>query len=183
MPDTHALQVLYLDFDGVLHPDDVWRRRGTGVYLAEKYPGHTLFENTPTLVEALAGYPEVRIVLSTSWVRVLRYSHVCKRLPQALRERVVGATFHTAMHRDWFESLTRGEQVLRDVSRRGPASWVALDDDADGWGEHADGHLVHCDSELGLCGPGVRERLSTLLRENFGSPDTAAVPAVFPPGA
>lgn len=55
--DSKALQVLCLDFDGVLQPDDVWRRRGTGVYLGLTYQGHSLFENTPTLIDALAGYP------------------------------------------------------------------------------------------------------------------------------
>ena len=181
MTQAEHLQVIYLDFDGVLHPDDVWRRRGTGVYLGGRYPGHALFENTPSLIDALAGYPSVRIVLSTSWVRVLRYSHVCKRLPDALRERVVGATFHTAMHRDWFESLKRGEQVLRDVSRRRPEAWVALDDDEEGWGEHAERHLVHCDSEFGLRGPGVPERLSALLLQNFGPPETANVQGALTP--
>lgn len=62
---------------------------------------------------------------------VLRYSHVCKRLPLALRERAIGATLHPVMHLDWFESLKRGEQVLRDVSRRHPDAWVAPDDDED----------------------------------------------------
>jgi hypothetical protein len=63
-------RVLYLDFDGVLHPEDVWRRPGWGPYVASP-PGHQLFEHADLLVELLAPYPDLRIVLSTSWVRVL----------------------------------------------------------------------------------------------------------------
>lgn len=123
--------VLYLDYDGVLHHEDVWWHPRRGAYLwRTKY---TLFEHMHLLEAALAPYPEVRIVLSTSWVRVRRFSRAVKRLSPALRERVIGATFHTRMNREAFESLPRGVQILSDVARRQPRHWVALDDDAKGW--------------------------------------------------
>jgi hypothetical protein len=48
--------VLYLDFDGVLHPEDVRRRPGDGPYVATP-PGHVVFEHTGLLAECLAPYP------------------------------------------------------------------------------------------------------------------------------
>ena len=153
--------VLYLDYDGVLHHEDVWWHWRRGAYI--NTPGYALFEHTDLLEDALSPFPAVRIVLSTSWVRVLRYSRAVKRLSPALRERVIGATFHTMMNRSAFEALPRGMQVLNDVARRKPRQWVALDDDAEGWMPEYRDYLIHCDSVLGLSAPGVLDALETRL--------------------
>ncbi|MFC5431080.1 HAD domain-containing protein [Paraburkholderia denitrificans] len=85
--------VLYLDFDGVLHPHNVYAKRDSGPFLVG-YPGHELFEHCALLEEVLEPYPELRIVLSTSWVRHYRsVSHVARRLTHGLKARVVGGTF------------------------------------------------------------------------------------------
>lgn len=160
---------MYLDYDGVLHPDDAYRSRGRGVYLGEKYKGHTLFEHAPLLVEALAPYPAVQIVLSTSWVRVLHYSYAAAYLPPELRQRCIAGTFHTGMPRQWFMELSRAEQVLGDVRRREPAAWVAIDDDVEGWPEDALGHFVPSDGEHGIAHPVVAARLREALAVNFVS--------------
>jgi hypothetical protein len=153
--------VLYLDFDGVLHHEDVWWHPRRGTYI--KAPGHQLFEHVPLLEAALEPFPDVRIVLSTSWVRVLRFSRAVKRLSPELRQRVVGATFHTRMNRQSFEDRPRGVQILDDVRRRQPRHWVALDDDAEGWPESHKEHLVHTNDILGISAPGVIEALSLRL--------------------
>lgn len=153
--------VLYLDFDGVLHHENVWWHARRGVYM--KTPGYQLFEHVPLLEEALLPFPEVKIVLSTSWVRYRRFSGSTKRLSPALRERVIGATFHSRMNRTGFESLPRGIQVLNDVARRRPRFWVALDDDLDNWVPEYRDYLIHCDSELGISAPGVLDELKQRL--------------------
>ncbi len=165
----HKKYVLYLDYDGVLHPDDVWRTRGRGIHLGMKSAGHQLFECCQLLESALQPYPEVNIVLSTSWVRVLRFSAAASYLPVPLREKVVGATYHTVMPRHWFENLTRGAQVLGDVSRRQPDAWVAIDDTLEGWTEDSLTHLVPSNSELGLADPAVQAKLAEVLAKNFGA--------------
>ena len=58
--------VLFLDFDGVLHPDAAFRTR-RGIEL--RAPGK-LMMHAETLENILLDYPEVRICLSTSWVRL-----------------------------------------------------------------------------------------------------------------
>lgn len=154
--------VLYLDFDGVLHHENVWwhPRRGAYIYT----PGYQLFEHVHLLEAAIEPFPEVLIVLSTSWVRVRRFSRAVKRLSPTLRERVIGATFHTKMNRHAFEALPRGIQVLNDVARRRPRQWLALDDDVQGWVPEYLDHLVHTDPILGLSEPGKVEALQSHMR-------------------
>ena len=155
--------VLYLDYDGVLHHEDVrWHPR-RGVYLNAP-AGFTLFQHAPLLEALLEPYPDVRIVLSTSWVRALGYIRAVKRLPPGLQARVIGATYHSKMHERAFAMLPRGVQVLDDVERRAPKDWLALDDDGSGWPNEHEQRLVLTDERLGLSVPGLPHTLSTKLR-------------------
>lgn len=154
--------VLYLDFDGVLHHEDVrWHPR-RGVYLNAP-PSFSLFQHAGLLDALLAPYPDLRIVLSTSWVRVLGYSRAVKRLTPSLQKRVVGATYHSHMHERAFAMLPRGIQVLDDVERRSPKDWLALDDDGSGWPKEHAHRLVLTDEHYGLSGPGISEQLVSKL--------------------
>lgn len=159
--------ILYLDYDGVLHPEPVYRHPRGGMYFGVEHRGHSLFENAELLVEALAPYPEVAIVLSTSWVRVLSYSQAKAYLPEALRSRVIGATFHSEMNKFEFDAMTRGAQVLADATRRSAISWVALDDDNEGWLCAASAHLVLTNGAQGLSNPKTLDELSLKLGELF----------------
>lgn len=156
--------VLYLDYDGVLHHENVLRHPRRGIYLGAP-PEFTLFQHAALLETLLQPYPAVRIVLSTSWVRVLGYSYSVKRLPPGLRERVIGATYHSRMNEQRFTQLPRGVQVLDDVQRRRPSGWLALDDDGAGWPESHQHCLVLTDERLGLSAPGVAESLRSKLRQ------------------
>ena len=155
--------VLYLDFDGVLHHENVVRHPRHGIYLAAA-PEFVLFQHVGLLEAALQAHPAVRIVLSTSWVRVVGYSRTRKRLPPLLRARVIGATYHSKMHPAAFAMLPRGVQVLDDVQRRQPADWIALDDDAVGWPREHAHRVVLTDERLGLSAPGLREELASKLQ-------------------
>jgi hypothetical protein len=88
----HADKVCYLDFDGVLHDEEVFWHPRRGIYL--KTPGRTLFEWLPILDELFAPHPDVKIVLSTSWVRARSFYFAKKQLTPRLQERVIGATYH-----------------------------------------------------------------------------------------
>lgn len=77
--------VLFLDFDGVLHPDEVYRVRDKIVL---KMDGFCLFEWASLLEEILAPYPSLSIVLSTSWARVLGVGVARSWLAEGLRRRV-----------------------------------------------------------------------------------------------
>ncbi|MDI4635944.1 hypothetical protein J7U46_23020 [Pelomonas sp. V22] len=140
--------VLYLDFDGVVHHEAVYQNR-RGIYVDQaKAPGRTLFEWADILVQLLQPYPEVRLVLSSSWCRRPGYSRAIKRLPAELQVRFIGGTFHRRTNGAnpgaelEFASLPRGVQIANDVARRRPRDWLALDDDDRGWPAEHRGRLI-----------------------------------------
>lgn len=146
--------ILYLDFDGVLHHENaLWHPR-KGAYLSAP-PGYVLFQHVELLQQILAPYPEVRIVLSTSWVRAYGCYGAAKRLPPSLRSRVIGATFHSAMIEQSFVDAPRGMQVWRDVQRRQPRDWIALDDDYLNWPGWCRDKFVRTHEFEGISAPDV----------------------------
>lgn len=161
--------ILFLDFDGVLHPDAVYLERGRPVLRADG----ELFMWAHHLVDALASAPHVRIVLSTSWARELRFNRARDYLPAELRPKVSGATWHSGMATDdehrplgrdtWWDSSTRYQQIRRYVDRAGITDWIAVDDQPEGWAAADRDKLVATDSSLGLSAPSARVRLAAAL--------------------
>lgn len=150
-----ARHVLYLDYDGVLHPNKAYRQIKNGVKLRQpvlRAEGHTFFESAQYLVDALSGFPSVAIVLSTSWVSQLKnFRQVKSFLPAALQERVIGSTFHSRItDRYGYENSPRGYQILEDVRHRLPESWIALDDDDELWPVEYRDNLVLLKNTNGL---------------------------------
>ncbi|WP_321927851.1 HAD domain-containing protein [Paraburkholderia guartelaensis] len=158
-------QVLFLDFDGVLHRLAAVRtRRG----IASTSPSIRLFEFAPILVECLAPYGEVKIVLSTSWVHHLGYQRAKNALPPVLSERVVGATYHSKyFDAEMWPSRARGTQILRYVLTHRLTSWLAIDDEIVGFGDYLS-HVVICDENVGLGDLRTQDSLRTGLSEQFG---------------
>lgn len=154
-------KLLFLDYDGPLHPYEVDIVRKKGAVLTTK--GHSLFENVPILEEIVNKYPDLEIVLSTSWVRVMGFSKAKRRLSEALKSKVIGATWHSSLKSfvesepyssgyglDYFSRITRFQQIYRFVINHRVNSWVALDDDDYGWDSDLLDNLVKCDSMTGL---------------------------------
>lgn len=158
-------QVLYLDFDGVLHHENVYWNRKRGAFIAdeEAQRGHKLFEYAPLLEQALSNYPNLKIVLSTSWAVQYGCAKAAKRLPNGLRTRVVGSTYHSLMHKAEFQSIPRGLQIESDARRRNAAGWVALDDDDTGWPQTCKDNLILTTGPLWLAAPGVIDLLHEKL--------------------
>lgn len=157
-----AHRIIYLDFDGVLHDEEVYRDFKSGIYL--RTPGRTLFEWAPILERLLKPHGDVRIVLSTSWVPMKSFIYARKRLSQSLGSRVIGSTFHTRyMRRDEFMTLPRGVQIAQDVSRRSPTSWLAIDDDDVNWPPSLRHNLVCTDGSNGLNAPDIQHAISRWL--------------------
>lgn len=155
------MATVFLDFDGVLHPDAVYHYRGRGIVLESD--GHALFEHAPTLAELLDPHPEVRIILSTSWVSMLDFKRAKSHLPKELQGRVKGSTFHSSMDMTWWNSLSRFEQIENYVARHRLRAWIAIDDDDEGWPADARSRLVHCDRHGGIGDTAAQERLKNWL--------------------
>lgn len=155
---THP--ILYLDYDGVLHPADVRVTREAPlqprVYLRGEPTDQPLFRYMSLLELLLAPYPELKIVLATSWVRAFGYEFAVSQLSPGLQARVIGATS--------FPAPTRFDSIDIDAEERGLSRWLALDDDVCSWPE-AKRHLVVAPTNplLGLAQPGVAAELATML--------------------
>lgn len=162
LPKGLGEHVLYLDYDGVLHHEDVRWAPKRGAYLP--VPGHRLFEHAALLETLMEPYPKLRIVLSTTWARVYSCSGAAKRLPPRLRDRVIGATWHSEMPMQTFRDKPRGQQVMEDVARRRPFDWLALDDTDEGWPAKARDHVLITDEQLGISAPGMPERIAAAFQ-------------------
>lgn len=164
--------ILFLDYDGVLHPDAAYLVNGRPVLRADG----SLFMWAQVLQEALEPYPEVKIVLSTSWVRVLKnFTRARGFLPPGLQSRVIGATWHSAMARhhegahridaSWFTELSRYAQIALYLSRAGIGTerWLAIDDDSEGWPSELRDHLVETKGAYGLASKASQFELALRL--------------------
>lgn len=123
--------VVFLDFDGVLHPPNCRAAQ--------------LFSNLPRLKRALTEYPEVRIVVSSSW----RQGRTLSRLKEHLGSvsaRVVGCTPILPYQRD---RPHRGLECTSWIAENAPhVPWLAIDDEPYLFSPNH--RVVPCDSRLGF---------------------------------
>ena len=153
-------KICYLDFDGVVHAADVFHSPGLGIHIMTK--GRSLFEWVPILVRLLAPYPDVGIVLSTTWVAKFGLEVTKDVLPDELARRIVGSTY-TPENLRFFDAWPRGKQVLSDAEKRKPAHWFAIDDDPTGWPRKWANILVLTDGTTGLNTAAVQSRIRAIL--------------------
>lgn len=74
-----------------------------------------------------------KLILSTSWVRVLGYEFTVQQLPPALRERVAGTIWRGELLEH--PPRTRYDAIQTDAAGRGLARRLALGDGVEGWPE------------------------------------------------
>lgn len=134
--------ILFLDFDGVLHPEGEGHLPNDG----------TDFCFLPRLEALLREFPNVRIVISSSWRERLVFKSLLRPFSEDIRTRIVGATPprglgvpHPFAHREgeilaWLQ--------INDAVKE---PWVALDDAEWQFDRHKD-HLVVCGSFVGFDG-------------------------------
>jgi hypothetical protein len=156
---------LYLDFDGVLHPADV-RVTAAEPLRPRVYNGgptdHPLFEHAELLERILAPFTDVKIILSTSWVRGLGYEFALQQLPEALRQRVIGTIWQGELLKH--PPRTRYNAIQTDAAARGLDRWLALDDDQEGWPEEQRYRVIAPNNSWqGLSQPGRCEELTEAL--------------------
>jgi hypothetical protein len=72
------------------------------------------------------------------------------------------------MDRHAFETIPRGLQVVGDVGRRRPSSWLAVDDTDEGWPLLAGDNVVITDPVAGISSPRVFAKLALRLVQRFG---------------
>jgi hypothetical protein len=155
------MNVLFLDLDGVLHPDSVFIKKGRPTLTG---PGR-LFMWAPVLDALLVPYPDVNIVLSTSWCVHRGFSRAKRVLPPGLRERVISATWHSHMMKSEFLEKPRFHQILDWIARapQRPKYWLAIDDDDADWADTNRDFLVNTRPDTGLASVAVVDELKEKL--------------------
>jgi len=125
-------KLLFLDFDGVLHPNFS--------------QGRELFARVDLLMEALGTHTaELEVIISSSWRFQYPLDELLDFLPEALRQLVSGATpeIEPGRHQRYREI-----QAFLDW-HKGRPPWRALDDDASGFPK-ACPELIFCDGRVGI---------------------------------
>jgi len=155
--------ILFLDYDGVLHPDQAYMTK-SGVVL--RCDGHNLFEHAELLADLLCPYPHVKIVLSTSWVPQLGFGAAKGWLPERLQAKVKGATFHSQFEEKiLWQSYPRHGQIDTYVVRHHLTDWIAIDDDDEGWPDDKRHHLIHTNEWGGIGDRAAQDDLIAKIKE------------------
>ena len=112
--------VIFLEFDGVLHSMPSWE--------------HEVFEHMPVLADVLRQFPELEIVISSSWREHHRLDALREFFPEDIQHLVVGVTpilsrGDTSIPAERQREIEAWLQAFRPA---GPP-WVAIDDWAEGF--------------------------------------------------
>ena len=164
-----APDILFLGISGVLHPSASTYRLARRV---EPWgDGHNRYEGVKVLERALAPYPSVRIVLTSTQPCAHSIATVIAELG-ALGERVDGFTFDeltkSGMSAETYWRLDKSSIVAATVELLKPRRWVAIDDEGMRWPfEVRETQLVRTDGCEGLMTAEAQDRLQTVLAGNF----------------
>lgn len=153
--------ILFLDFDGVLHPAGPVPGRPVEIRRGQDGRELYLFHHADALAGALDGV-EVDLVLSTTWVETFGLQKAAGFLPASLAARVVGATYRRRMDACDWSTWSRWPQIHRYVQQHGLTRWLAIDDDAEGWPDAERHRLIHTSSDHGVNPSELRELVRRL---------------------
>lgn len=137
-------RLLFLDFDGVLHP----------LAKVEELHPDGWFCWRPILSEMLAQWPDVQIVVHSSWRQHFSDPEL-RQLLQDLGTRTLGSAQGPS-------KAVAIESVLR-ANRGSFKDYVVLDDDSR-LAALPGLKVIQCDSKLGLSSPATQEELARWLR-------------------
>ena len=131
-----ARKTIYLDFDGVLHPNVLQKGQA--------------FCHVPLLESALAG-KSVGIIISSSWRLHETWEYIEMLFPSSIRGFLNGCTGKAYSGR-W----SRWNEINEHASKCGVGDWVALDDYERGFPPECP-NLIICDGSIGLQQPQITE--------------------------
>lgn len=137
------MRVLFLDFDGCLH-----------------VKGQLPFEYLPILERELEPFPDVRLVVSSSWREIYSLDEIIDMFPSTLRSRLIGMTPVLGKQPEG-----RGLECRTWLAQNAPtAGWIAIDDDSTLFAP-GDPHVVPCESRQGIADVRVIDALRRWLEQ------------------
>ena len=170
--DRYALRVmpscrftfLFLDFDGVLHPE----------YVGESAPPEVAFCHLHRFQTVIADFPLVRIVISSTWRTQFAFVNLRGRFSRETASRIVGVTPQHQLTEDKVQRVRlsglgeRESEIVAWLQMNGyeQSPWIALDDAVWDFRRYRD-HVVECKNYIGL-----DDAAATRLRQTL---DSAAI--------
>jgi hypothetical protein len=147
--------ILFLDFDGILHPRPVIGR-----------PGETnLFSSLHLMEDVLRQVPDVEVVISSSWRTHHSLEEMREYFSEDLRERIVDVTplpSDVACHPSLADCARHAECVTWLARHRpGGTPWLAVDDAREEFAPDC-ANLLLIDGTVGLTPDSVAELLHRL---------------------
>ena len=142
--NTSQEKLLFLDFDGVLHPSH--------------FAGEAPFSRAPLLEETLALFSP-KIVISSSWRFTHNLEKLQKTVPAFISSLIIGATGAAVVGKH-----PRFTEIQNYLGGYGPADWKALDDSY--WEfPNPCSRLIRCNPKTGINDRQILE-LSQWLSQN-----------------
>ena len=141
------LRVLFLDFDGVLHP------AGAGTVKFNCLPLLEIFLREPA-------HTDLRVVISSTWRVAYSLAQLRRHFSVDLHSRLIGCTPELEEHHT---NYYRNEEIEAWLEDNATDVWLALDDDVDGFPPRNLARLVLTDARIGLTHANLavlRERLA-----------------------
>jgi len=121
MAENQVSPVLFLDFDGVLHPSDA--------------PSGAMFCHLPAFEVVLRDHPSWDIVLSTDWRITQLLDDLKAPFSPDIAARIIGVTPDLSLPFDAAGARQREIEHWMAMNRPG-AHWLAIDDRIEGFSEH-----------------------------------------------
>jgi hypothetical protein len=140
---------IYLNFDGVLHPDQLLYEQGCAPSLLTSE--HSALEYAGCLVAALESHLDAAIVLNTWWTFYLGFDACIEMLPAALAARVIGST---VQHASTYDQIpVRYREVERYIARRRHQAFLIVDHANARYSRDLNPYLLLLDPLEGLSNP------------------------------
>lgn len=154
MLKPHQSRVLFLDFDGVLHPPKAIAGAKPPLTPTQIRVGWSqTFEHLPVLERLLTGYENVAVVVSSSWRHYLEETELAELLG-SIGTHFAGAVGHGARDEAIRAYVTEHSiedfVILDDVQKFFPGDWP---------------QLILCNSALGISDPVVQQKLQAWLQQ------------------
>lgn len=176
------MRVVYLGISGVLHPSASTYELVHGHDPSDD--AHRNYEAVPWLSSALARWPDVRIVLTSTqpWKHGLpavlghlgpladrvvsfTYEDLTTKVVRQVRTRS-GTTRLVGYSNEDYWRMHKSDIVAAHVDWLKPEAWVTVDDEDILWSREVAEHVCIVDGCKGLKHPAEQERLLTCLRMN-----------------
>lgn len=120
------MKLLFIDFDGCLHPNFPRRDRSD--------QENAMFSYLPRLEAVLRDHPDWKLVISSSWRESFPWDVVIGAFSPEIAKRILGPTPVIRAKAPPYPPFIRHEEILRFVAsvRTAPdeaVQWLAIDDD------------------------------------------------------